>query len=405
MIHQVSISTVTANHLREILDLQLLLMRLAERESIVTEQNVEAALRTVPQYIQSLDAVKKWFIGKNKTLVVPLNKFAAHHNPVKKRELVDDIESDIRLLFGPHSGRFRAVFKRDDDDWKASAGNFLREFYELFGSGFPEYLFTTREAYSRQNFLADFIKENDGLYMCAVCDSVGFRVSTERHTYASIDHFFPKSLYPHLAVHPYNLVPICTVCNSWFKRDENPLDTLADINELILPYRNQQGLKVQAYLHFQPRVDANTQQHPLELYFKPVVNYASERFIATYETLYEVQARWNQGLEQLDQHVFRRITQFLLGDVRNGYSPSDPHELADRIRILMALVYEEDLGHDSFGFATTWLLNYHIQCLIDPSALQSVPIYQALVVWADAQQEHIAKLQQLARDLATRIPA
>lgn len=36
-----------------------------------------------------------------------------------------------------------------------------------------------------------------------------------------LDHFFPESLYPHLAISLYNLVPSCTICNTNLKGDSD----------------------------------------------------------------------------------------------------------------------------------------------------------------------------------------
>src|SRR5205807_9918270 len=55
------------------------------------------------------------------------------------------------------------------------------------------------------------------------------------------DHFLPKSLYPHLACHPYNLIPICHTCNSSYKGPRDPFDdcngSRRSLNPYILPYR------------------------------------------------------------------------------------------------------------------------------------------------------------------------
>jgi len=37
------------------------------------------------------------------------------------------------------------------------------------------------------------------------------------------DHLLPKSKYPQYAVHPNNLLPTCTICNSYAKRMKNPV--------------------------------------------------------------------------------------------------------------------------------------------------------------------------------------
>lgn len=401
MIHQVKISNKIIEYHKTIINLQLLLLRLAVQEPDITALTVKDTINN--HYSSNVDEITKWVVGKEKTLFEPLVKFAKHSDEDEKREFVDSLEADIQLLFIPRPGRLQAEF---NTPWQIVIGNFMGHFYKLFGEGFPDYFFTTGLSYSRQDFISSFIEENDGLYLCAVCDTVAYRASVEHHTYTNIDHYFPKSRYPHLAIHPHNLVPICTLCNSWFKRDDDPLSEIKNIQELILPYGNQPGLSEQAILHFQKRALSNDRsKHPLEILFKRTASFSSETFISSFEKLYQIQARWNEDLEQLDQHVFRRITQFLLGDVQNGYTCNDGAWLADRLHILMGLVFTEDLGRDPFGFATTWLLHYHIACLRYSTHENPVAIHISLMEWADKQQEHIERIRKTADELSLRVPA
>lgn len=45
-----------------------------------------------------------------------------------------------------------------------------------------------------------------------------------------MDHYYPRDLYPYLAVSLYNLVPCCAVCNT----AKGPLDTMKD--PILYPY-------------------------------------------------------------------------------------------------------------------------------------------------------------------------
>ena len=45
-----------------------------------------------------------------------------------------------------------------------------------------------------------------------------------------MDHYYPRDLYPYLAVSLYNLVPCCAVCNA----AKGPLDTMKD--PILYPY-------------------------------------------------------------------------------------------------------------------------------------------------------------------------
>ncbi|MDM3390918.1 hypothetical protein OGV29_19280 [Citrobacter sp. Cb013] len=54
---------------------------------------------------------------------------------------------------------------------------------------------------------------------CPYCNqSYAFTVRTpEKEFRPTLDHFFPKESYPHLALSLYNLVPSCSICNSSLK--------------------------------------------------------------------------------------------------------------------------------------------------------------------------------------------
>lgn len=84
----------------------------------------------------------------------------------------------------------------------------------------------------RPAFVAAFLLHND-LGVCPYCDGALF------HKRAKVDHFYPRSEYPFLAVVPENLVPACTDCNSvQVKGAKSPLapGTLNEAAEWFHPY-------------------------------------------------------------------------------------------------------------------------------------------------------------------------
>jgi hypothetical protein len=78
----------------------------------------------------------------------------------------------------------------------------------------------------RPAFVAAFAGHND-LGVCPYCDG------TLTPPLAKVDHFYPKSEYPFLALTPENLVPACTDCNSiQVKGAQVPLE-LGALNEAV----------------------------------------------------------------------------------------------------------------------------------------------------------------------------
>ena len=71
--------------------------------------------------------------------------------------------------------------------------------------------------------------------MCVMCDAVAFRLAKSTPVaaetidyYTSIEHYFPKSIYPHLAIHPFNLIPICSAVNRGLELLGKSLDMFKD---------------------------------------------------------------------------------------------------------------------------------------------------------------------------------
>jgi hypothetical protein len=67
--------------------------------------------------------------------------------------------------------------------------------------------------------------DEDYSRVCGYCDG-NLGDLTERKSANDIDHFFPKTDYPHLSIHPYNLYPACKPCNETWKLANNPVPTI-----------------------------------------------------------------------------------------------------------------------------------------------------------------------------------
>jgi hypothetical protein len=63
-------------------------------------------------------------------------------------------------------------------------------------------------------------------------------------------YYLPESAYPHLACHPFNLIPVCHHCNAMIKGKANPLQGSSrdwlSVEDIFLPYR-ETGLGARTY--------------------------------------------------------------------------------------------------------------------------------------------------------------
>ncbi len=82
--------------------------------------------------------------------------------------------------------------------------------------------------FSKWNFI-----KNSGIDTCPYCNrNYIYYLSRTSEIKPQIDHFFPKSKYPFLALSYYNLVPSCQTCNGFgAKEEKDPND-----EDLINPY-------------------------------------------------------------------------------------------------------------------------------------------------------------------------
>lgn len=71
--------------------------------------------------------------------------------------------------------------------------------------------------FDRDKYLEEFKRANPHVSVCPMCD--GGLDAPE------LDHYYPRAQYAYLSCHPYNLVPICGVCNGFGgKRTKVPLN-------------------------------------------------------------------------------------------------------------------------------------------------------------------------------------
>lgn len=66
------------------------------------------------------------------------------------------------------------------------------------------------------------IKQAFRLEVCPYCNRqyiTSFQASGKQYVTADLDHFYPQSLFPLLALSLYNLVPVCLVCNRLIKKN------------------------------------------------------------------------------------------------------------------------------------------------------------------------------------------
>ncbi len=92
------------------------------------------------------------------------------------------------------------------------------------------------EDLTRQTVLQAFVVEQQNISMmvCPGCDGAPPEQEADGTIREDVDHFFPKSRYPFLTIHPLNLTPYCKHCNQDYKKAKDPLKSKNGIPTIAL---------------------------------------------------------------------------------------------------------------------------------------------------------------------------
>ncbi len=112
-----------------------------------------------------------------------------------------------------------------------------RNFYKILCDGVPGDKINEPEKLDRQSVLRAYLdaQRQLSLKVCPGCDGKPPSIS-DGIIHEDLDHFFPKSKYPFLAIHPLNLTPFCKDCNQTYKKSKDAIQdkdsSVADVHTL-----------------------------------------------------------------------------------------------------------------------------------------------------------------------------
>lgn len=174
-----------------------------------------------------------WFWGKPVAIRQPLLKLLAL--PVAEKEgILAAFVADIDLAGRFADGRLQVSDFPADDAALALAGEIVQNCYTriLATDGVPAKVLGMDAPLDRQVVLRAYLdaqnrrRDANGnsspLKVCPGCDGRPPSVSDGK-IHEDLDHFFPKSRYPLLAVHLLNLTPFCKDCNQTYKGSKDAI--------------------------------------------------------------------------------------------------------------------------------------------------------------------------------------
>jgi hypothetical protein len=132
------------------------------------------------------------------------------------------IFADIKFSRKWHDPTFRFSFPALPNNWPQIIEPVISTFYDwLVKLSFPQNAFPiSMLKFNRLSILRAFRDEYSRV--CGYCDGTAGDMSDDKAA-DHVEHFFPRSEYPHLAIHPDNLNVACGGCNSTWKAAQLPV--------------------------------------------------------------------------------------------------------------------------------------------------------------------------------------
>lgn len=93
------------------------------------------------------------------------------------------------------------------------------------------------ENFSKRKVVREILRKM-GITVCPYCNRTYITTLINSKVRPQLDHYYPKSKYPYLALSLYNLIPSCSICNM-AKSDMDTKD-----NAILYPYEEEFGEKI-----------------------------------------------------------------------------------------------------------------------------------------------------------------
>jgi hypothetical protein len=369
MIHDVHLPNLTRERLTDVVVLQIWLLFYAASNSTLDRTDCGDRLNKCHRFRGRGEKIAKWIWLASETRLKPLQDFAQDPTPsTDKRKWVKQLACEAFRLLKKPTGTLEPLDNQTITPWQKAASDFLIGFYEKVlrevGSprrrnpGFPAYIFSDNNpsSFGAQEFLTAFKAANSKLFICPACDESKYSTNTNNAIQTDIDHYLPKSKYPHLACHPYNLVPICPICNQRIKRESDPLTyqrnrlgTRRKLEDIFGLYRDP-GLWNQTYLEVSLKSQITLTQIGL---LKPKGGLNVGEKIDDLQETYRIPERWNKQVNEIEPYIYRKIEALLKVF---PISFDDSQTLLDCFDYSLSKDYLEERGQISFTIARAWVL-------------------------------------------------
>lgn len=372
MIYQLNLPELTLKCLTDIVYLQMCFLRYASSRTALDQQSCEKYFSRHPRFRGRHQQIAKWLWGKQRLKSLELLEKFAQGATEEKRLWSKQLYREVIAFSQNPVGSITPPINKPTSSWQIAAAQFLIKFYDDYlGKSigkFPKFFFYESELsdFGREKFLLEFKKFNH-INVCPACDT---------ESYSRIDHYLPKSFYPHLCCHPYNLVPICNNCNTDYKGEKNFLvrksGNKRQLANIFLPYRGY-GFQTDSYLKITLKKGL---RKPIIIGFKPQPNKTLLERIEVYRDVFSIPDRWRKEIKTIEESVYRQIKQHIQSHVAGNPSKKGNLDIFGIRDLLDGILcnFSDDQALEQWRFLMTWHLVAVINQEIEPAVHSSTPI-------------------------------
>jgi predicted DNA-binding protein (UPF0251 family) len=225
----------------------------------------------------------------------------------EREQLRDAFYHDIRFRRYANNETFEFSYPQLDEHIQLAGQKLLVAFYEGLGSGFTKLPKQKVDPLNRAVFERMYRKTNREelkIMLCPAClewlSSPVPGESGKPKSLVDCDHFLPKSIYPPLAVHPFNLTFICTKCNSRLKAAKDPLGS-----DTATPKPHRPGALMESFIPYlrpgleEIELEFFKDRRELRVIGRHNIDHADKR-AANFDRVFELSQRWSDYLDSCD---------------------------------------------------------------------------------------------------------
>ena len=280
-------------------------------------------------------------------------------DPAQKNQTMLDFVHDQSFYRFLNNPTYQFCFSPSKTHAHEEATKLLIYFFDFLGTtGYPAnvmaHILGGSKGFCKNDVVEGFKLKNPSIeYVCPSCDNAFTDSGNGNAEGYTLEHYFPKSLYPSICLHPYNLIPLCSKCNK-VKGDKDPLAPKDSSNTLHpVPYNEifhpiGRPVLSQADLEFSTNAGIESMGFVSKNPARPLV-----QSIMAYELLYDIPPRWKVVWKRVDKRVNDSIKNSLRF-YRQGRQLNE--ELFDEVLTYAIIDLREQCGSEYLSYpACRWL--------------------------------------------------